>query len=98
MRHRPAAFAGRAKSGMEGVATTPRLAACEANPMRRYLVAALFGVVLAVSPAAAQAPAFLLLDLDSGMVLTHRDSDRLWYPASVTKLMTAYLTFDALRS
>jgi len=32
------------------------------------------------------------------MVLGQRDADKVWYPASVTKLMTAYLTFQALKT
>ncbi|NVK40210.1 MAG: D-alanyl-D-alanine carboxypeptidase [Oceanospirillaceae bacterium] len=40
----------------------------------------------------------LLLDAGSGRVLHERATDRLWYPASLTKLMTLYLTFEALRA
>jgi D-alanyl-D-alanine carboxypeptidase len=36
--------------------------------------------------------------MDSGVVLGQRDSGHIWHPASVTKLMTAYLTFKALQS
>ena len=43
-------------------------------------------------------PAYLVVDADSGMILGQRDADKVWYPASVTKLMTAYLTFQALKS
>lgn len=40
----------------------------------------------------------ILVDSDSGEVLfAHRAFDR-WHPASITKLMTAYLAFSALRS
>lgn len=38
----------------------------------------------------------LLLDVDSGKVLYHRQGNQQWYPASLTKLMTAYVTFRAL--
>ena len=34
----------------------------------------------------------------SGTVLAHDNSDQRWPPASVTKVMTAYLTFKALKS
>ena len=57
-------------------------------------LAALLGAALA--PAAA-GPA-LVADLDSGRVLYARQATDPWYPASVTKLMTAYLTLHALRS
>jgi len=42
--------------------------------------------------------AYIVVDADSGMVLGQREADRVWYPASVTKLMTAYLTFQALKT
>jgi D-alanyl-D-alanine carboxypeptidase (penicillin-binding protein 5/6) len=56
----------------------------------------------AAAPLAAPAPriearAWLLLDTQSGAVLAERDPDRKIEPASLTKLMTAYLTFSALK-
>lgn len=57
--------------------------------------------VIAVSLAAMAAPALanpvLLFDPNSGKVLEQRDAFRRWHPASLTKLMTAYVTFKALR-
>jgi D-alanyl-D-alanine carboxypeptidase (penicillin-binding protein 5/6) len=60
----------------------------------------------ATFPAAAQMPqppeiaarAYLLLDVTSGQVLAARTPDEPVEPASLTKLMTAYLVFDALKS
>ena len=40
--------------------------------------------------------AFLLIDLQSGAVLAERNADERIEPASLTKLMTAYLAFEAL--
>jgi D-alanyl-D-alanine carboxypeptidase len=40
----------------------------------------------------------LLLDSADGRVLYAEDQDHLWHPASLTKIMTAYLTFEALKS
>lgn len=59
-----------------------------------------------VLPAAAQlsqppeiaAKAYLLMDLTSGQVLAAKDPDQAVEPASLTKLMTAYLVFDALKA
>lgn len=56
--------------------------------------------------AAAQAPqapeiaarSFLLLDVTANQVLAARDIDSAVEPASLTKLMTQYLVFDALRA
>ncbi len=47
---------------------------------------------------AASAGPALLFDAASGKVLYAEDQDQPWHPASLTKIMTAYMTFDALRS
>jgi len=53
----------------------------------------------AKTPAIPERPAaYIVVDSDSGMVLGQRDADKVWYPASVTKLMTAFVTFQALKS
>lgn len=45
----------------------------------------------------AQAGPALLFDAAKGTILYEEDMDALWHPASLTKLMTAYLTFEAIR-
>ncbi|OHV82328.1 penicillin-binding protein [Rhizobium sp. LCM 4573] len=40
----------------------------------------------------------IVIDVRTGRVLEHEDAFRKWYPASLTKLMTAYVTFKALKS
>jgi D-alanyl-D-alanine carboxypeptidase len=40
----------------------------------------------------------LLFDVSSGKVLYAEDQDNQWHPASLAKLMTAYLAFDAVKS
>ncbi len=47
-------------------------------------------------PLAAEAPIALLTDLGSGQVLFSRDPHRRFIPASITKVMTAYVAFDLL--
>lgn len=42
--------------------------------------------------------AYLVVDLDSGKILRKKDINKECYPASLTKMMTLYLLFDALRS
>jgi D-alanyl-D-alanine carboxypeptidase len=64
--------------------------------MRRKEIAALFAVVFAMPVAAVAGPS-LLFDAASGVVLYAEDLDQRWHPASLTKIMTAYLTFGAIR-
>ena len=66
----------------------------------RRLPAVIFVAALATSFAGAPAAAgpALLFDAANGKVLYAEDQDNLWYPASLTKIMTAYLAFDALKS
>ncbi len=45
----------------------------------------------------ARADALLLVDVDTGKVINEQNSTYPWYPASVTKLMTTYVTLKALR-
>lgn len=40
----------------------------------------------------------LTLDLDSGKVLSHHQAFHPWHPASLTKLMTAYVVFRAIEN
>jgi serine-type D-Ala-D-Ala carboxypeptidase (penicillin-binding protein 5/6) len=44
------------------------------------------------------ARAYLLLDVTANQVLLEKDADQPVEPASLTKLMTAYIVFDALRA
>lgn len=44
------------------------------------------------------AHAYLLLDVTANQILVEKDADSPVEPASLTKLMTAYLVFDALRA
>ena len=51
------------------------------------------------APTAPQADRFsaVVVDADSGTVLYERNADKQRYPASLTKMMTLYLTFDAMK-
>ncbi len=59
----------------------------------------IFAVLLAWAYCAAPvaADSALLFDTDNGHVLYAEDPDSPWYPASLTKMMTAYLAFEAIR-
>lgn len=63
--------------------------------LARKLLSVFTAAAVALSPAAA-GPA-LLFDLASGRVLYAEDPDDQWFPASLTKILTAFLVFEALR-
>ncbi len=76
-------------------------------PMKSLIAACLASLLTAISlPAASQAlqppevaaRAYLLLDVTSNQILASKDMDMPVEPASLTKLMTEYLVFDALKS
>jgi D-alanyl-D-alanine carboxypeptidase len=53
-------------------------------------------VALPALAGAAAANPSILFDLKTGKILEHQDAFKRWYPASLTKLMTAYVTFRAI--
>ena len=61
----------------------------------------LFAVVLAgagVRPAAAAQYAAIVMDMRDGTVLYEHNADQRLHPASLTKMMTLYLTFEAVEN
>jgi serine-type D-Ala-D-Ala carboxypeptidase (penicillin-binding protein 5/6) len=71
--------------------------------MKYLLLAITATLCFAASAQAPQAPeiaakSYLLLDVTANQMLAEKDIDSPVEPASLTKLMTAYLVFDALRS
>jgi serine-type D-Ala-D-Ala carboxypeptidase (penicillin-binding protein 5/6) len=70
----------------------------------QYLVAAFFWVAACSvqaqmpQPPEVAAKAYLLIDVTANQVLAAKDPDMAVEPASLTKLMTAYLVFEALKS
>ena len=60
--------------------------------------AALWAQVQAPQPPEIAARNYLLLDITAGQVLAAKDIDAPVEQASLTKLMTGYLVFDALRA
>ena len=55
-----------------------------------------FAAFLAFFQQAAAGPA-LVTEPSTGLVLYAEDADQPWRPASLTKLMTAYIAFEAIR-
>ncbi len=60
---------------------------------------ALLAVMLlaAMAPRMAHAEALLVIEADTGKVLQAENATYPWYPASVTKIMTAYVTLKAVK-
>ncbi len=50
------------------------------------------------APRVAAAGPALVVEVSNSKVLHAEDADNLWHPASLTKVMTAYLVFEALKS
>jgi serine-type D-Ala-D-Ala carboxypeptidase (penicillin-binding protein 5/6) len=70
----------------------------------RNIVPALVLTALLATPIAAQAPSFqggapvaYMIDLSSGAELFVKDADRRMPPASMSKMMTAYVAFDLIK-
>jgi D-alanyl-D-alanine carboxypeptidase len=57
----------------------------------------LIAALTIVAPRLAHAEAHLLIEADSGKVLEAENATIPWYPASVTKMMTAYVTLKAVK-
>lgn len=53
--------------------------------------------LVVVTPRTAEAEALLLVEADSGKVLQADNATMPWHPASVTKIMTAYVTLKAVK-
>ncbi|PTW63520.1 D-alanyl-D-alanine carboxypeptidase [Breoghania corrubedonensis] len=61
------------------------------------MAAALLFAVGSVQPARAKVASWIVFEVNSGKVIEQHDAFHRWYPASLTKLMTAYVTFAALK-
>ncbi len=71
--------------------------------MKSLLIAVALALSLAAGAQTPQPPeiaarAYVLMDLTSGQLLAEKDAQASVEPASLTKLMSAYLVFDALRA
>src|SRR5271157_3334161 len=64
------------------------------SPVARLI----FAAAVALYAGAAEATPFLVADADSGQVLIQNEATEVWYPASLTKLMTVYVALDAVRA
>lgn len=65
--------------------------------IKKYLCLSLFFITMTFTQAHASTSS-IMLNADDGKVLYEQGADELRYPASLTKLMTLYITFHALES
>ncbi|MDD2863372.1 MAG: D-alanyl-D-alanine carboxypeptidase [Methylococcales bacterium] len=63
---------------------------------KKFLLAVNAALLLFATQSANARYAAILLDADSGDVLHEVESMQSWFPASLTKMMTLYMTFEAL--
>jgi D-alanyl-D-alanine carboxypeptidase len=78
--------------------TGPRIVTFIMQPsVARAVALALAVAALPAAAPRASAEALLLVEADSGKVLHSENSTYPWYPASVTKLMTAYVTLRTVK-
>lgn len=70
------------------------------GPLRPFVTATLCAMALTIiaGPARAQTAPVIAVDVANGGVLSAQEQDRRWAPASLTKLMTAWITFKALEA
>ncbi|MCH9765508.1 MAG: D-alanyl-D-alanine carboxypeptidase [Alphaproteobacteria bacterium] len=65
--------------------------------MRSIFIVGILGLLAALEAKPVSAGPALLFEASNGKVLYAEDADQKWHPASLTKIMTAYLTFQALK-
>ena len=63
---------------------------------RRVMFGLVTPILFCAGPAAATP--YLVADAASGQVLIENEGAAVWYPASLTKLMTVYVALDAVRA
>jgi D-alanyl-D-alanine carboxypeptidase len=62
-----------------------------------FVYLGLAGLLLSALARPAAAGPYVVIDADSGRVLAHSEAGQPWYPASITKLMTTFVAFRAMR-
>ncbi|WP_321344200.1 D-alanyl-D-alanine carboxypeptidase family protein [Breoghania sp.] len=62
-----------------------------------FMAVLALAVTAAPRPAHAEIAAWIVFEAGSGEVIEQHEAFRRWYPASLTKLMTAYVTFSAIK-
>ncbi len=68
-----------------------------ADNRKLKLLGVVVGVWAALASTVANAGPALLFDVSDGRILYAEDLDHQWHPASLTKIMTAYVVFEAIK-
>jgi D-alanyl-D-alanine carboxypeptidase len=71
--------------------------AAPSAPFRTLVLAIVACAATSLAAARAHAEALLLIEADSGKVLYAENATMPWYPASITKIMTVYVTLRAVK-
>src|SRR5947199_10296406 len=74
-----------------------RLSPFRAPLIRSLIIAVIASGALALKASPVSAEAALLVDADSGRVLYAENATQPWHPASVTKIMTAFVILHAVK-
>ncbi len=83
------------RSGSPSVFRSENQSLMFARPRFRPLLIALFALCLLAAPASAGP--YVLIEADTGKVIAEHEAGKPWHPASITKLMTTYVAFRAIR-
>jgi D-alanyl-D-alanine carboxypeptidase len=73
------------------------LPGCRGRSLLTRFAALALAVLAMLAPSGAAAGPALVFDVRSGEVLHAHEPFAKWYPASLTKMMTAYVAFRAIR-
>lgn len=76
----------------------PMVAHARTSSLKIALAALAVTAISGIAPASAEKYASIVVDLQTNQVLHARHADEVRYPASLTKAMTLYMLFDAMKS
>jgi D-alanyl-D-alanine carboxypeptidase len=87
----------RLKTGIRGLALPQTFKSPIAARRLSAAIAIITAGVVAAAPVANANPK-MVVDVKTGKVISHQEAFRKWYPASLTKLMTAYIAFSQMKA
>ncbi|TQN61934.1 D-alanyl-D-alanine carboxypeptidase [Agrobacterium tumefaciens] len=87
----------RPKTGIRGQALPQIFKSPNAARRLSAAVAIMTAGLVAAAPVANANPK-MVVDVKTGKVISHQEAFRKWYPASLTKLMTAYIAFSQMKA